>query len=44
MARPAAAPDQAVAIEDRMDGALGGTRDIAVEAPDQQSSRMLRAP
>jgi hypothetical protein len=44
MARPAAAPDQSVTIEDRMDGALGGTSDIAVEAPDQQSSRILRAP
>jgi hypothetical protein len=44
MARPAAAPDQSVAIEDRMDGALGGTPDIAVEAPDHQSSLILRAP
>jgi hypothetical protein len=45
MARPAAAPDQSVAIENRMDGALGGTPDImAVEAPDQQSSWILRAP
>ena len=39
-----AAPDPSVAIEDRMDGALGGTPDIAVEAPDQQSPRALRAP
>jgi hypothetical protein len=40
----AAAPDQSVAIEDRMDGALGGTPDIAVETPDRQSRRILRAP
>jgi hypothetical protein len=46
MARPAAAPDHSVAIEDRMDmsGALGGPPDIAVEAPDEQSSRILQAP
>jgi hypothetical protein len=44
MARPAAAPEQSVAIEDGMDGALGGPPDIAVEAPDQQCSRILRAP
>jgi len=33
-----------MAIEDRMDGAPGGTPDIAVEAPDQQGSRILRVP
>jgi len=44
MARPAAAPERSVAIEVRMDGALGGTPGIAVEEPDQQSLRILRAP
>jgi hypothetical protein len=36
MARPAAAPDQAMAVEDRMDGAFGRNPDIAVEPSDQQ--------
>jgi hypothetical protein len=34
MARPAAALDQAVTIEDRMDSAFGGNPDIAVEPTD----------
>jgi len=34
VARPAAAPDQAMAIEDRMDGAFGRNPNIAVEPPD----------
>jgi hypothetical protein len=44
VARPAAAPDQAVAIEHRMDGALGRNSDIAVEPPDQQLADLARAP
>ena len=32
---PAAALDQAIAIEHRMDGALGETPDIAIEPPEQ---------
>jgi hypothetical protein len=36
MARPAATLDQAVAIENRMDGALGRNPDIAVEPPNQE--------
>ena len=44
VARPAAALDQAVAIEHRMDGALGGNPDIAVEPPDQQFADLAGAP
>ena len=44
MARPAAALDQAVAIENRMDGALGGNPDVAVEPPDQEFADLARAP
>jgi hypothetical protein len=43
VARPAATLDQAVAIENRMDRALGRNPDIAVQTPDE-SSRILRAP
>src|SRR5664280_1945088 len=43
VARPAAALDQAVTIENRMDGAFGRNPDIAIEPP-HQSSRILRAP
>ena len=44
VARPAAALDQAVAIENRMDGALGRNPDIAVEPPDQELADLARAP
>src|SRR5712671_6550201 len=44
MARPAAALDQAVAIENRMDGALGRNPDVAVEPPDQEFADLARAP
>ena len=44
VARPAAAFDQAVAIENRMDGALGWNPDIAVEPPDQELADLARAP
>ena len=43
MARPAAALDQAVTIEDRMDGALAGTL-ISPSSRRTSSSRILRAP
>src|SRR5690242_14584667 len=44
VARPAAALDQAMAIEHRMDGAFGGNPDIAIEPPDQQFADLARAP
>jgi hypothetical protein len=44
VARPAAAPDQAMAVEDRMDGAFGRNPDIAVEPSDQQLPDLVRAP
>src|SRR5947209_15623722 len=44
MARPAAALDQAVTIEDRMDRAFGGNPDIAVEPTDQQLADLTCAP
>src|ERR1700730_4183345 len=44
VARPAAAPDQAVAIEHRMDGAFGGNPDIAVESPNQPLANLARTP
>ena len=44
MARPAAAPDQAVAIEHRVDGAFGRNPDIAVEPPDQKLANLARTP
>src|SRR5690349_10377156 len=44
VARPAAALDQAMAIEHRMDGAFGGNPDIAIEPPDQQLADFARAP
>ena len=44
MTRPAAALDQAVAIENRMDGALGRHPDVAVEPPDQEFADLARAP
>jgi hypothetical protein len=44
MARPAAAPDQAVAIEHRVDGAFGRNPDIAVEQADQKLADFARTP
>ena len=44
VARPAAAPDQAVAVEHRVDGALGRNPDIAVEPPDQKLANLARTP
>src|SRR5262249_62105783 len=44
VARPAAALDQAMAIEHRMDGAFGGNPDIAIEPPNQQFADLARAP
>src|SRR5712691_5142429 len=44
VARPATAPDQAVAIEHRVDGAFGRNPDIAVEPPDQQLADLARTP
>ncbi len=44
VARPAAALDQAVAIENGMDGALGRHPDVAVEPPDQELADLARAP
>ena len=44
MARPAAAPDQTMAVEDRMDGAFSRNPDITVEPPDQQLADLARAP
>src|SRR5580692_4929947 len=44
MARPAAALDHAVAIEDRMDRAFGRNPDVAVEPPHQKFPDLARAP
>src|SRR4029077_15915105 len=44
MARPAAALDQAVAIENRMDGTLGWDPNVAVEPPDQELADLARPP
>ena len=44
VARHAAALNQGMAIEDRMDGTLGRNPDIAVEPPDQQFPDLARAP
>lgn len=44
VARPAAALDQAVAIEHRMNGALGGNPDVAVEPTHQQFADLAGAP
>jgi hypothetical protein len=44
VARPAAALDQAMAVEDRMDSAFGRNPDIAVEPSDQQFPDIARAP
>ena len=44
VARPAAMLDQAVTVENRMDGALGRNPDIAVEPPDQELADLACAP
>ena len=44
MPRAAAALDQPVAVENGMDGALGGDPDIAVEPPHQEFSDLAGAP
>ena len=44
VARHAGALDQAMAVEDRMDGAFGWNPDIAVQPPDQQFPDLARAP
>ena len=44
MARPAAALDQAVAIENRMDRALGWNPDIAVKTPEEELADLACAP
>src|SRR5215471_6536584 len=44
MARPAAAFDQTVPIEHRVDGALGRNPNIAIEAPNQELADLARAP
>src|SRR5215468_6476938 len=44
MARPAAAFDQTVPIENRVDGALGRNPNIAIEAPNQELADLARAP
>jgi hypothetical protein len=44
VARPAATLDQAMAVENRMDGALGRNPDIAVEPPNQEFADLPRPP
>jgi hypothetical protein len=44
VARPAAALDQAVTVEHRMDGAFGWNSDVPIEPPDQQFADLARAP
>ena len=44
MARPAAALDQAVAIEHGVDGAAGGNPDVAGQPPHQKFANFARAP
>src|SRR5215510_8203082 len=44
MERPAAAFDQTVPIEHRVDGALGRNPNIAIEAPNQELADLARAP
>lgn len=44
VARPAAALDQAVAVEHRVNGAFGGNLDVAVEATHQQFANLASAP
>jgi hypothetical protein len=44
VARAAAALDQAVTIEDRMDGAFGGNPDVPIEPSDQKLADLARPP
>src|SRR5580700_8406608 len=44
VARPAAALDQAVAVEHRVNGAFGGNLDVSVEATHQQFADLAGAP
>jgi hypothetical protein len=44
MARPSAALDQAVAVEDGVDGASGRNTDVAGQSPDQQFADLAGAP
>ncbi len=44
MARPAAALDEAVAVEHRVDGAFGGNLDVAIEPTHQQLADLADAP
>src|SRR5580700_8896906 len=44
VARPAAALDQAVAVEHRVDGAFGGNLDVAIEPAHQQLADLAGAP
>jgi hypothetical protein len=44
VARPADAFDQAVTVENRMDGAFGRNPDVAVKPPHQQLPDLARAP
>ena len=44
MAWPADRLDQAVAVENRMDGALGGNSDVAVEPANQELADFARSP
>src|ERR1700759_285563 len=44
VARPAAAFDQAVAVEHRVDRALGGELDVAVQPPHQQLADLAGTP
>src|ERR1700693_3747144 len=44
VARPAAAPDQAVTVEHRMDGAFSWNPDVPIEPPDQQFADLASAP
>jgi hypothetical protein len=44
VARPAAALDQAVTTENRMDGAFGWNSDVPIEPPDQQFADLASPP
>jgi hypothetical protein len=44
MARPAAALDQAVPVENRVDGAFGRDPDIAIEPPDEEFADLAGSP
>jgi len=44
VARPAAALDQAVTIEHRMDGAFGRDSDVPIKPPDQELADLAGSP